>query len=404
MKKLFGVLLAIVILLSSLFLPVYAENIVDKDDSRVDIGDIFGNSYKITFNNEGNITESEFLESETIIYPALEASREYDVLWSLSSDEYIVPYTEMPKENVTVYAFKNPVISFENYPLGLTDNSTAIEISTDYALEGGKSFKYSNVDSSNSLVNSIALGKLTSGTAYKISFKYYVSESLKTDHYIVPYTGSLNLTEAGNDQTGKRMEYAASQFNISSSTETGNWIDGEIYFTADRLAIGDFNNIYLKLCSNDLNRGDSIYFDTICVEEMVTADFLLPDGFNVTSRNGILSNNVFTAYYSKNSALTPPEAFKTEGTTVVWVDEDGLVATEFKANGIYRVKLDIKGDLNLDGAVTTLDLALMKLYIVEKIDISEINFNNGDIDSNGSIDLVDMAYLKLHLAGIIKSF
>ncbi len=403
MKKLFGVLLAIVILLSSLFLPVYAENIEDKkDDSRIDIENIFGNSYKITFNDGGKITERDYLESETIFYPNLTATREYDIRWSKSANEYIAPYTEMPKEDVTVYSFKNPVISFENYPLELTDNSTAIEISTDFALEGNKSFKYSNVDSDNSLENTIALGKVTSGNAYRISFKYFISQELKTDHNIVLYTGGLDIKEEGNGQTGKRIQYPSSPFNISSSTQTGNWIDGEIYFTADSLAIGEFNNIYLQLCSTDVNLGDSIYFDVIYVEEMVTADFILPDGFNVTSTNGILSNNTFTAYYSKNDVITPPNVFKTENTNVVWVDEDKLVTEEFKANGIYNVKLDGKGDLNEDGAVSSHDLAIMKSYIAEKNDIY-INQNNGDIISNGRIDLVDMAYLKLHLAGIIES-
>ena len=340
MKKLFGVLLATVILLSSLLLEVYAENIEYIDDSRIDIGEILGYTYKITFIDGESITEKEYYENETIIPPVLTASREYDIRWSQSETEYIAPHVTMPKEEITVYSFKSPVISFENYPSIDFVNNSVVKVSSDYAFTGEKSFKYDNVHSLNSLENSMALGKAVSGTSYKISFKYYVCENLRTAHYIVPYTGNLNLLDEGNNETGKRIEYTASQFNISSLTETGKWIDGQIYFTADKLAVGDFDNIYLQLCSNEVSLGDSIYFDDFSIEEMITADFILPDGFSVNSTNGTLSDRTFTAYYNKNTTITAPEVLTSDGVPVLWVDENGLGVTEFNANGIYIVKLD----------------------------------------------------------------
>ena len=69
MKKIFGVLLATAILISSLILPVYAETIEDKDDSRLDIGEILGYSYTVFFNDGESITEKEYFEDESIEYP-----------------------------------------------------------------------------------------------------------------------------------------------------------------------------------------------------------------------------------------------------------------------------------------------------------------------------------------------
>ena len=66
MKKIFGVLLATAILISSLILPVYAETIEDKDDSRLDIGEILGYSYTVFFKEGESITQKEYFEDERI--------------------------------------------------------------------------------------------------------------------------------------------------------------------------------------------------------------------------------------------------------------------------------------------------------------------------------------------------
>ncbi len=402
MKKLVGVLLATVILLSSLLLPVYAEE-ANLDDSRINVGDILGYTYKLTFVDGENVTEKYYFENDEIIYSKPIASREYDSAWSLSEDEYIAPHLSMPKENVTVYAFQNPVIGFENYPsIPYADESGVVKVSSEFAFSGNNSFKYQNTHSSNSREHSMALGKAANCAAYKISFKYYVSQKLNTEHILTPYTGNSNLLEDGTDENGKLVTYENSIFKISTDTVTNTWLDGEIYFTASQFTFGDFDNIYLLFSSETVNTGDSIYFDNVTIEEMVTADFILPVGFTTNNKNGTFSKNTFTAYFSKNATMTAPEVLTSDGTPVIWIDEDGLVVNEFKVDGIYRIKLDAKGDLNVDGAVTALDLALLKLYLVEKVDLSAINATNGDIDSNGLVNAVDLAYVKLYLAGIIN--
>lgn len=406
MKKLLSVLLATAILLCMGLLPAAAaENIEDKDDSRLDIGEIFGYYQKVTF-IDGDTESSEYFKRGTeITYPALTPVRGYDYVWSLSESEYSPAPSLIQEEDITVYSFKNPVVGFENYPEDYIDSSGTVNVSTDYSYNdgGSKSLKYSNIQSETAARNSsIALGTAVTGTSYKISFKYYVPTAVSTGYCIVPFTGAYAVDDEGNETDGMRVDYTDSEFTVSNSTETGVWLDGDVYFTADEKATGSYNCIYLWINASEYNNGDSIYFDHITIEEMVTADFVISDNVNLTGTNGVLKDNVFTAYYSYGSAVTAPDVTSLDGTPVVWTDAQGNTVTEFVAGGVYSLKLDSKGDLNEDGAVSTLDLAIMKLYLVEAVDASEFNVDNADINLNGKVEIVDMAYLKLYLAGVLK--
>lgn len=405
MKKLLSILLATAILLFSGLLPVAAENIVDKDDSRLDIGEIFGYYYTVTFiDGEREIT-AEFERNTEIDYPAPTAVRGGDRVWSLSESEYSPVPTLMPEEDVTVYAYTLPYVGFENYPEITNIADSAAKVSDDYYYSGEKSLKLNFQSSAENgeREHSIALGNVTTGNAYKISFKYYISSALNADYYIDPYTGFSDILSEGNETDGMRVDYTNSRFTVTKDSATGQWLDGTVYFTADEKAIGDYNYVYLWLKASEYNSSDAIYFDNITTEEMVTADFTLISNVTVSSTNGVLNSNVFTAYYETDAEITPPVVTTADGTSVTWIDAEGNTVTSFVAGGVYYIKTDSKGDLNIDGAVSTLDLALIKLYLVESIDASEINVANADINANDKVDIVDMAYLKLYLAGIIEN-
>ncbi len=58
-----------------------------------------------------------------IPYPTLTASLNMDRVWSLAQDKYVpVPKTLEKEEDLTVYMFDNPVISYENYPVSTDTN------------------------------------------------------------------------------------------------------------------------------------------------------------------------------------------------------------------------------------------------------------------------------------------
>lgn len=448
MKKLLSTLLAIAVLLCAGLLPVSAETIENKDDSRFDMGEIFGYYYSVTFNDNGEVSTQKFEENTAITYPTLTAERGVDRVWSLSDSEYVPVPSVMPKNDITVYSYTIPFVGFENYPaINYAELSTALGISSEYAFSGNNSLRFINqyynvvntkpddweenynsyytfnsgvytknsfesapefkegiyyVLRENSREHSIALGKAVAGTAYKISFKYYVPEALGSTYYMLPFTGISNLWSEGNSESGMRVDYTASKFTVAQNTQVGEWLDGAFYITADQLAVGDYNDIYLWLTAQSTNNGDVIYFDEFVTEVMQTASFTLNGNVIVNSKNGVLSGNVFTAYYSENEAITAPDVTSSDGVSVSWVDSQGNDVTEFVAGSTYFIKADAKGDLNSDGAVSAADLALMKLYIVEAIDKSSINLTNADINLSGTVDIVDMAFLKLYLSGAVS--
>ncbi|MBR2044056.1 MAG: dockerin type I repeat-containing protein [Clostridia bacterium] len=391
MKKLLSILLTIA-LLFSLCLTVSADTTDGKDDNRFDMGEIFGYYYEVTFVDGENRTEQEFERNTAITYPAITPVRGADKVWSAAADKYEAVPTTMPENDITVYAYSIPTVGFENYDKNVCgDSNGVIDISSDYVNDGEKALKFSNVGANDDRLYSIALGQSTAATAYKISFKYYLPEALGANYYIDPFTADDSLN-AANDFTDSR-------FTISQNSETGVWHSGNIYFTAT-----DSNYVYLWLKSSAYGNGDVIYFDSFVTEEMVTASFVLNNSVVCNSKNGVLRDNVFTAYYGLNDAITAPDV-KTvnDSKDVLWVDSQGNTVTEFESGATYYIKADAKGDLNVDGAVTTTDLALIKLYIVEKIDASSVSVTNADINLNGKADVIDMAYLKLYLAGIVEN-
>ncbi|MBR2043720.1 MAG: hypothetical protein IJ946_05205 [Clostridia bacterium] len=70
---------------------------------------------EVTFINGNSTSKVGYEKGATINYPALAANYNYDHVWSLSADEYI-PAPKTAEEDITVYAYKNPVISMENMP------------------------------------------------------------------------------------------------------------------------------------------------------------------------------------------------------------------------------------------------------------------------------------------------
>ncbi len=403
MKKLFSILLAIAMLLCTGLLPASASTTENKDDSRLDIEDIFDYYHTVTFVDGENESVADLKTGEEIIYPELSFERGYDYVWSSSQDEYSQAPSLMPKEDITVYALKYDFVGFENYSGGeYIDSSNVVGVSSDYFYSVSKSLKYQNLQGSNdNRQHSIALGKVTADTAYKISFKYYLPATVNAEYSIQPYTGNIDVLNTGNETDGMRVDYTDSKFTINEDTPTGEWLDGTIYFTADEKAIGDYTYTYLWLKASESGNQDTIYFDHITTEQMVTANFVINDNVILNSTNGVLNDNVFTAYYPLGWVVTAPVVITLDGAPVLWNDEQGNKVTEFDVGGVYYIRLNSKGDLNADGAVSTMDLSLIKLYLVEAIDGDGINMENADINSNGKIDIIDMGVIKRYLAGVI---
>lgn len=61
------------------------------------------------------------------------------------------------------------------------------------------------------------------------------------------------------------------------------------------------------------------------------------------------------------------------------------------------IKSNLSGDANCDGKVDTVDLAALKLFLVQ---MGEVDQTNADMNNDGNVNTVDLAALKLKLAGI----
>lgn len=58
------------------------------------------------------------------------------------------------------------------------------------------------------------------------------------------------------------------------------------------------------------------------------------------------------------------------------------------------------GDINMDGSITTIDLATLKLMLIECNDDTFKAYITGDVNNDGQVNSLDLAEIKLTLAGI----
>ena len=124
---------------------------------------------------------------EDIAYPALTASFNYDYVWSLSEDSYSSAPVKANGTDFTVYAYQNPVISFENYPSVVEANAKPIynpaipydnelnsQVSDNYAYSGSKSMKLENI-----YLRYIEAEPADWATAYKTKYFEFNEETKK---------------------------------------------------------------------------------------------------------------------------------------------------------------------------------------------------------------------------------
>ena len=111
----------------------------------------------VTFVNGNTVSEEKVTVGTYIPYPSLTSSFNYDHVWSLEQNGFsAVP--ETAKQDITVYAYKSPVISFENYPVYKGNSNSLVYkpavnydfefnamTSSEFAYSGKSSLKLQNV-------------------------------------------------------------------------------------------------------------------------------------------------------------------------------------------------------------------------------------------------------------------
>ncbi len=383
---------------------------------------------------------------ETIPYDTTVADRSYDVVYSLSSTEYVPAPTVFGSSDVTVYLLKSSTISFENYPeISHISTSVNVGVSDEMAYSGNKSYKWistaygvlktepsdwatkwtkyftfdgKNYESiatetapafevgkyykyrSNVRESAIGLWRLEAGKSYKITYKYYVKNKLGTTLEIEPYTNGTNLWVEYNAETKKGMvNYKEATTSISVATKTGEWLDGSIYITVADVA-SKYEYLYLWL-TGATSGDDAVYFDDFSYTEMDTVKFDTGAlGVNIPEFEGNQVSTVYTVYKEKGSTFTAPQvkilSYKAFGG---WYKDSGFTekATEFSAGSTYYLRTLSRGDCDESGAVDTGDLAALKLNLAGS---GEVNIDAADVTKDDKVDTTDLADLKLTLAGV----
>lgn len=86
----------------------------------------------------------------------------------------------------------------------------------------------------------------------------------------------------------------------------------------------------------------------------------------------------------------------------VFMSEDFQLS---KTNNVSQNFLDLTkamiGDVNLDGVITLIDVALIQLHVALLDTLEGISFRVADIDNDESLDIIDAAKIQLYIAELI---
>lgn len=401
MKKLLCVLLCVIMLMGST-VSIMAQG--NTDDSEVDIGDILGVS-QVTFNKGTEKWTQVYDRGADIEYPVLEASRETDNAWSLSDSNFVAVPLKAEKSLISVFYYENPVISFENYYQdSVVAASMAVQPSSDIAYSGNKSLKIRNsyfsvlsaqpddwADNFNNYYHladgvflknsfeeapdfegqpyyrirkgqdehSVLLGSISPSVTYKLTFKYYVAEALKTSITLKAFTGDKNLWASGDSsnpsENGLKVKYDDSVFTVNSDTAVGVWHTGVMYFKASEYAVNWYNKLYLLTGAHEYNTYDVVYIDDISVSETDitpsityhynngTEDLTITSGVTAGMELGFDSiptapaNRYFMGWYSDAEYTQPINSIKVPTVPV----DDKLEAHAYARWGEYSASYDM---------------------------------------------------------------
>lgn len=226
-------------------------------------------------------------------------------------------------------------------------------------------------------------------------------------------TGQL-VDVADIDQTGYTLIVSADD-NVGISAVYTSTTAGTV--TAEHIANLISDGVYaVRVKTSDFASSDADYTTKVYVRDTysnvvevgeVTLNPAQYTQVKVTFDANGGSDAPIVAYLAFNGRLTiPTEVPERHGYTFLgWsTAEDGEV--EYRSGTLYTFTSSVTlyavwtdalpGDLNSDGVINTIDLAMMKLALSGN---EEVNLYRSDFDGNGSFDTSDLAAMKIYLAG-----
>lgn len=204
------------------------------------------------------------------------------------------------------------------------------------------------------------------------------------------------------------------------------------YFIDDELVI---NSISLKVTYNNeeveyVEEGYTTNYDfSTAGEKQVKISYEGFDNFvTATVKTPAVTLNKTSAVIIEGKTETLTIDTVPAGVQVTWESDDediitvangvitaktvgtATVTVSFEYNGtIYSAECEITvkrllGDIDDSGEVDISDLALMKLYLVGAMELTEKQLDVANVNRSESVNVTDLAQLKLYLAGAITNF
>jgi hypothetical protein len=95
----------------------------------------------------------------------------------------------------------------------------------------------------------------------------------------------------------------------------------------------------------------------------------------------------------EDAMIDTPYMTMYDGDKLIWGTEPDGTTPDDSVGGSTGNDSDIKGDLNLDGAVDMIDLLTMKRYILNVTKLDSKALKNADMNSNGTVNILDVVLL-----------
>lgn len=308
-----------------------------------------------------------------------ESYNDPDTVKSIYQSEYVLTLDEMPADLYTNSEAPVTTTSDPNAPIETTTTTSKPEqIKVEYDVAD-----LEIVEDAEFLEYVIPIDR-TQGTPVSVIINATVSCSGSGYEWACSGGGIASETIISEDTGEETWGYKSYQFNVGTSNVT-------VKLT------GLFNASDEETFAGELS-GDSVLLQHWW-------------GSSSTSQNGedvSTIYNTITVVYEASEEVTTTNTETPDETTVTTLEEttedtgtgsetdtsDPDITTTTASESSTEVEEGLKGDVNGDGKISSIDIVMMKQYMLEQIDISEINSANADINGDGSIKAIDLVQLK----------
>ncbi len=243
---------------------------------------------------------------------------------------------------------------------------------------------------------------------------YYHSKVFVSEGYLDPkdYSGRYNGGHLGDKSSGMNVKYASDPYWGEKAAAVAWSIDKNYASTKDSGSYSfgvKVNNVSVNLRQNANTTSPIVYttgtvphFPFVVMEKVTGASVggsttwykIQSDSTLNADRSAITQDNGkydFSKYYLYIHQSTFDVLVSGSGSSGGETEPPVTPPTAYK-----------KGDVNGDGSITLVDMAMIKSSLLGHIKLNHNQKQGGDVNGDGSVTLVDMAMIKSYLLGYIK--